>query len=404
MIRLTFDHARTALLHAQGLTGRQRKVKKADLLDTIRRLGVLQIDSISVVNRSPYLVLWSRLGHFPLNWLTDLLAERKLFEYWSHAACFLPIEDFGQYRRSMLERRAPDSRVNAWVSRRDLGGTIEAVREHIRANGEVRSADFERSHDARGGWWNWKSEKLALECLFDFGELMVARRENFQRVYDLQERIHPWDDANTPDIGTIHADWVERTVRKLGVAPERWLADYFRIKKGDVKRVLPGLVKDGMLIKVHVGDDAQPWYVHRDDLDTLQQVADGAINANRTTVLSPFDPVVWDRERLAGLFGMDYKIEVYTPEHKRKFGYFTLPILHGTRMVGRLDPKAHRKDGVLEIRRLHLEPGEKVTNKLVTGLNNALHDFAQWHGTPEVRITDTDSPAFADALRSSGLD
>lgn len=403
-MKITLEHARTALLHAQGLTGRQHKVKKADLLDTIRRIGVLQIDTISVVNRSPYVVLWSRLGGYPLNWLTDLLAERKLFEYWAHAACFLPIEDFGQYRRFMLDRRVPDSEVNAWASNRIPAGTIDGIRRHIRENGEVRSADFERNDGYKGGWWGWKAEKMALEYLFYVGEVMVARRDNFQRIYDLQERIHPWSDAKTPDVGAIHADWIERTVRMLGVAPERWLADYFRIKKGDVKRVLPGLVKAGVLTRVHVGDDPQAWLVHRDDTDTLQQIADGAIKVSRTTVLSPFDPVVWDRDRLLGMFGMDYKIEVYTPEHKRKFGYFTLPILHGTRMVGRLDPKAHRKDGVLEIRRLHLEPGVKVTNKLVTGLNSALHDFAQWHGTPQVKITDTDTPAFADALRSSGLD
>lgn len=404
MLRLTRDHARTALLHAQGLTGRQRKATKADLLDAIRRMGVLQIDTISVVNRSPYLVLWSRLGHYPLNWLTDLLAERKLFEYWAHAACFLPIEDFGQYRRFMLLRRAPDSRSSQWAAQRIPEGTIDNIRAHVRANGEVRSADFERNDGYKGGWWGWKAEKMALEYLFDIGELMVARRENFQRIYDLQERIYPWDDAKTPEVDAVHADWVQRTVRMLGVAPERWIADYFRIKRGDVKRALPALVRDGTLVEVHVADDAQTWYAHRDDLDTLEQIADGAVKANRTTVLSPFDPLVWDRERLLGLFEMDYKIEVYTPEHKRKFGYFTLPILHGTRMVGRLDPKAHRREGVLEIRRLHLEPGVKVTTKLVSGLNAALHDFAHWHATPEVQITDTDSPAFADALRSSGLD
>lgn len=396
-MHLTLDHARTALIHAQGLADPlPAATTHADLLDTIRRMHVLQIDTISVVNRSPYLVLHSRIGDFPLNWLTDVQAGGRLFEYWSHAACFLPIEDFAYHRRFMLQRRSQPH--PSWFERNLTQETVDHVLNHVRANGPVRSADFDRKDGQGGGWWNWKAEKMALEYLFANGDLMVARREGFQRIYDLQERVYPWDDANTPDKPTIYQRWVEQTLKALGVAKMGWLADYFRISQADARAALKALLKTGEAVAVTVEGESEPWYAHRDDLSTLQRIADGDIVPTRTVLLSPFDPVVWHRPRLLELFGMDYKIEVYTPEPKRKYGYFTLPILHRGQIVGRLDPKAHRAQKRFEVRAIHLEAGVKADADLVNAVAATVQAFAVWHGTPTVEVQPVGDAKFAKAL------
>ena len=402
-MKLTPDHIRTALLNAQGLIELPSDgATKEDLRSTIRLMHVLQIDSISVVNRSPYLVLYSRIGAFPLNWLTDLLAERSIFEYWSHCACFLPIEDYRYYRPFMLARRAAEGIHPAWA-REGLGGDVlDQVIAHIRENGEVRSAEFERTDGKEGGWWNWKAEKLALEYLFRNGDLMISRRDGFQRVYDLQERIHPWDDAATQTAEDSYKVWIEQTVMALGAAQAGWLWDYFRIKKSDTAKALKALVREGTVEEISVRGEAAPYYIHRDSKKSLKKIADGAVVPERTVLLSPFDPVVWDRVRLMSMFGMDYKIEVYTPEAKRKYGYFTLPILHGNRIVGRLDPKAHRAQGRFEVKAIHLEPGVAIDDGLVHGLAGAIRDFADWHGTLQVEIGKSDPVPLSDALRATG--
>jgi len=396
-MHLTLDHARTALLHAQGLTRPlPTQTTPADVLDAIRRMHVLQIDTISVVNRSPYLVLFSRLGAYTPSWLTEVLAGGQIFEYWSHAACFLPIEDFAHYRRFMLDRRGAGSRD--WFSRNMTPDTVEKVRAHVRDHGAVRSADFEKTEDHKGGWWNWKAEKVALEYLFDMGELMVARRDGFQRIYDLQERVYPWDDAKTPEKPDIYQRWGAQTLSALGVAPEAWIADYFRMKQVNARAALKDLLKSGEVVPVTVEGADKPWYAHRDNLSTLERISDGEIIPTRTMLLSPFDPVVWDRSRLLGMFGMDYKIEVYTPQPKRKYGYFTLPILHNGRIVGRLDPKAHRAEKRLEIKAIHLEDGVKADAALVSDLAKTLRAFADWHGTPTIQVQPAGDVKLATAL------
>ena len=402
-MNLTPDHVRTALLHAQGLTELPiGGAAKEDLRATIRRMHVLQIDTISVVNRSPYLVLHSRVGAYPQQWLTDLLAERALFEYWSHAACFLPIENYRHYRPFMLKRRAPDSQTSQWLAKSNIQPAIDHVRQTIREKGEVRSADFEGTDGPKGTWGAWKDEKVALEYLFDIGELMVIRRDGFQRVYAPQEHAHPWDDSQSQTVEDSHKAWIEQTALALGAARAAWYADYFRIKKADALKVLKELVQEGVIDEVSVKGETVPYYIHRDFKKTLNQIADGVIVPERTVLLSPFDPVVWDRNRLLAMFGMDYKIEVYTPEAKRKYGYFSLPILHGNRMVGRLDPKAHRAQGRFEVKAIHLEPGIAIDEGLVHGLAGAIRDFADWHGTPQVEIGPSNPAPLSDALRATG--
>ena len=190
-LTLTLPAARALHLAAQGmLVPRRRKATKPDVLEAIRQMGVLQIDTISVVARSPYLVLWSRLGDYDCDWLGEHLAEGALFEYWAHEASFVPIEDYPLLRHRMLDPAAMGWKYSeTWM--RDNGAAVAAVLAHIRANGPTCSSDFERTDGQAGGWWQWKPEKRALEVLFTSGALMIARRQNFQRIYDLAERVHP---------------------------------------------------------------------------------------------------------------------------------------------------------------------------------------------------------------------
>src|SRR5690349_16485947 len=195
---LSLGAARSLHLAAQGmLQARRARATKEDCLAAIRRMGLLQIDTISVVARSPYLVLWSRLGDYEPRWLEELLAEGALFEYWSHAACFLPIEDFCIYRHRMLEYAAGN--IWRWTpGEPNLDEARDRVMARIREGGAARSADFVCEEKKERSWWDWKPEKIALERLFYAGALMIARREGFQRVYDLHERVMPdWDDAQT---------------------------------------------------------------------------------------------------------------------------------------------------------------------------------------------------------------
>ncbi|MBZ0288420.1 MAG: winged helix DNA-binding domain-containing protein, partial [Anaerolineae bacterium] len=347
MPTLSLTEARAVLLAAQGLAQpRPQPATLKDVRATIRQMHVLQIDTIHVVARSPYLVLWSRLGDYNPQWLDDLLADGHLFEYWAHAACFLPIEDFALYRPHMIERGSDgDNHTNGWL--RENEALAQQIMAHIRKHGAVRSADFQRTDGKSGTWWNWKDEKIALEMLFNIGELMVARRHNFQRVYDLRERVLPgWDDARIPSKDMITRTFILNTVKALGVARATWVADYFRLHKTRVLPMLHKLVDEGALLVVNVEGWNVPLYAHPANRHLLENPP----QAVTTTLLSPFDPVVWDRTRAVELFDFDYRIECYTPAPKRKYGYFTLPVLHRGALIGRLDAKAHRKEGRFEVK------------------------------------------------------
>jgi uncharacterized protein YcaQ len=399
---LSLAAARALHLAAQGLLQpRRRKARQPDVLEEIRRMGVLQIDTIHVVARSPYLVLWSRLGDYPQPWLEQSLAAGELFEYWAHEACFVPIEDYGLYRHRMLNPEAMGWKYSAtWMKERRAD--VDAVLEHIRVNGPTRSSDFERTDGQGAGWWSWKPEKRSLEVLFTTGALMIAARHNFQRIYDLAERVLPhWDDSRMPADEEMRRALVLKAVKAMGCARGAWISDYFRTRP---PRLDPEtLVGEGLLLRAWVDDWDDPVYVHPDHAGLLESAAAGALSATLTTILSPFDPVVWDRRRAQELFGFDYRLECYTPADKRRYGYFTLPILRRGALVGRVDAKAHRRDGVFELKSLALEPGVRISDRFVRDIAGALQRLADWHGCPQVRITQA-VPAHAGALLQAALD
>jgi uncharacterized protein len=398
-IEFSVEAARELLLAAQGLGTVPKRATKDEVRETIRRMGVLQIDSISVVARSPYLVLWSRLGSYEPRWLDELLAEGALFEYWSHAACFIPIEDYGLYRRLMIEG---GEKTRTWM--RAHHEEIKHVMERVNENGPVRAAEFARTDGRGGGWWEWKPEKRALEHLFAAGELMISRRENFHRVYDLRERVlanalPDWEDALAPNEQEVWRALALKAVRALGVAVARWVPDYFRTPKKGVAGLLEELADEGELVCAGIEGLDEPAYVHPGNAEPAKKILSNGLQSSVTTLLSPFDPIVWDRARASELFGFEYKIEVYTPAARRRYGYYSLPILHHGALVGRLDAKAHRKQGTFEVKAIHLEPGVPVSDDLVTGVAWTLRDCAGWHDTPEVLVRRSDPSELAEMLR-----
>jgi uncharacterized protein YcaQ len=403
--KLSIQMARNVMLAAQGLAhSPDHPATKTDVLQTIRRMHLLQIDTINIVARSPYLVLWSRLGEYPPEWLDELLSEGSLFEHWAHAMCFIPIEDYALYRRRMLDGIRDKIWPFKWSVKwmQEHPKIVKKVRAHLQKKGAVRSADFENENHVPGGWWNWKEEKDALESMFFTGEIMVARRQNFQRVYDLRERILPdWDDAALPSSEELQRTLALRAVRALGITFPAWVPDYFREPKAGIVKRLETLAQEELLLKVEVKGFQGSAYVHPDHVNLIEMAASGNLEPTLTTLLSPFDPLVWDRKRALELFDFDYKIECYTPAAKRRYGYFTLPILYRGKLIGRLDPKAHRAQGMLEVKALHMEPGIRISKSMVADLAAALHRLADWHGTPDIVIRQSDPSRVTTLLKAA---
>lgn len=380
---LSLTQARQIQLAAQGLLRpTRRKARFDDLLACVRQMSLLQIDTIHVVARSPYLVLFSRLGDYPCEWLEQALAQGQLFEYWAHEACFIPMEDYSLLRHRMLNPVALGWKYNqAWMDQHKH--EIEALLEHIREHGPVRAADFDAPPGQKPGWWAWKPHKRHLENLFSAGELMVSERRQFQRVYDLRQRVIPeWDDRlhrlNEPE---AVQQMLARSAASLGIFHPSWLADYYRLKRVPLSAVLGQWLEQKQIREVQV-EKLGTLYVHQhvySQLDTPQ-------SASHTAILSPFDPLVWDRKRARALFDFDYRLECYTPEAKRQYGYFVLPLLHRGALKGRLEARMLRKERVLLVKQLWLEPHTRVSQQFLDDVQQALTRFARWQGAEQIKL------------------
>jgi len=411
---LSLDQARALHLAAQGLLAPPtRKATRGALTACVARMQLLQIDTIHVVSRSPYLVLFSRLGDYPRHWLEDALARGDLFETWAHEACFAPAADLLAHRAYNRATRRHWGLSHAEKSHSQQRPQLDKLLAHIESKGPVKSSDFERTEGQGGAWWGWKDEKRWLEALFATGELLVARRENFHRVYDLSHRVAPQALAHEAALAAageahrgeqVHTQFILQAVAALGVTQARWVHDYFRIKPRLKDADLDALVDSGALLRVTVEGWAAPGYVHPDNKALLRKARAGTLEATHTTLLSPFDPVVWDRERAAKLFGLDYTLECYTPEPKRVYGYFVLPILCCGEIIGRLDAKAHRAEGVFEVKALHAQAGSKWTAAQIEAVAAAIAQCAAWHATPTVRITATQPAGLKAALNAAPKD
>ena len=411
-LRLTAQQARNLHLEVQGLLRKpSAKPTRGHLLSTIERMQLLQIDTIHVVARSPYLVLFSRLGNYPVAWLDEALDQGDIFECWSHEACFVPTAAFHLHRAHFECGGRSGHWANKHAERAHDAqrAGMNAVLARIREHGPAKASDFDGTQRRKTGWWGWKDEKRWLEALFARGELMVARRERFQRVYDLSERVmesmgvaHMSVD---PEAAGVSRSMLLGAVKALGITQARWINDYYRTRSRYKDADLDDLVRAGELLRIDVRDWENSAYVHRDHAGLLQQVSAGRVRATHTTVLSPFDPVVWDRERSSTMFGFEYRIECYVPEAKRRYGYFVLPILHRGQLIGRLDAKAHRSEGMFEVKSIHFETGAKLDSRVISAVARAIQSCADWHETPKVVLRRSDPRPVAanirEALRSA---
>lgn len=395
---LSLADARNLHLAAQGLLNKpRRRASLEDIPATISRMSLLQIDTINIVARSPYLVLFSRLGNYPAQWLDESLARGELMEYWAHEACFMPRSDFRLIRHRML---APEKMgwkyKDAWMQEHEA--EIAQLIQHIHDKGPVRSADFE--HPRKGA-----SGKRHLEGLFTAGKVMVIERRNFQRVYDLTHRVMPdWDDERDL-VSQTEAEIImlDNSARSLGIFREQWLADYYRLKRPALAAWREARAEQQQIIAVHVEKLGNLW-LHADLLPLLERALAGKLTATHSAVLSPFDPVVWDRKRAEQLFDFSYRLECYTPAPKRQYGYFVLPLLHRGQLVGRMDAKMHRQTGILEVISLWLQEGIKPTTMLQKGLRQAITDFASWQQATRVTLGRCPQGLFTDCRTGWEID
>ena len=339
------------------------------------------MDSISVAARSHYLVMLARAGLYDPAELDDLLSNGFLFETWAHAACQLPSAHYPWYHAYIQQKQLKETK---WHIER-LGDETDAIVGHvletIRENGPMSSKDFESERRGPGGWWNWKPTKVALEYLFDRGELMVSHRVKFQRYYDLPERVLACHDFTLDKTIEDFRRWtIERGLRHIGIGTSNHVADYYRQYKRDAARILSEMLGSGQVLAVEVEGWKDKAFIHHADLDLLERIQAGKHEPRMTLFLSPFDNLFWDRDRDEALWDFFYRIEVYTPKAKRVYGYYVMPILHGCELVGRIDPKVDRKAKRLIFNNLHLVRGVQIKADLTRGLIRAIEEFMAFHG------------------------
>jgi uncharacterized protein len=402
---------RTLALHTQGLTpileeSRTACVDMQALYETVERLGCVQIDTLQMVQRSHYLAMWSRLGSYDPADLDRLVYDpehRRLFEGWQHAASIVPLTEYRhQMPRQRRVRESPGAWMRNWLSDPENAALLEHVLQRVQHEGALRAADFKYEGPRRGSWWDWKPAKMALEAQYDYGNLMIAGRINFQRIYDLTERVLPdWVEGDEPSINQRDRHWLEEAARALGACTLLQVSDYTMIKRGPARSTLQSLLDDGVLVSIKaklVDGNVYELVVQRDNLDLLERIADGAIRAERTTFLSPFDNLFWAAGRDELLWGFDQRLEAYKPAQQRIWGYFCLPILNGERLVGRFDPKLERAAGVLRLKGLYLEPGIEPDEALVAAIAGAMRSFLDFHQARDLVIEHSQPPEFGEKL------
>ena len=388
--------ARRLFLSRQRLTGlRPAAAGPDEVMAAVTDLASLQLDPISVVARSHLLVLWSRLGPYdPADVEALLWRERRLFEYWTHAAAIVCIEDLPIHsllmRRYPSDRYAHNRRLRDWLAANQ--GLRRSILRQLRASGPLPTRDLEdraQTSWESSGWTAGRNVDRMLDVLWTQGRVMVAGRQGQQRVWDLAERwLPPWAPTRRPPERAVVRLAVQRSLRALGVATARDIDRHFTAGRyPGLTAVLAGLERDGRVERVRVADDgtewAGPWYVHADDLPLLERLEAGDWRP-RTTLLSPFDNLIIDRERTQRLFGFHFRMEIYVPRAARRYGYYVLPVLHGDRLIGRVDPAMDRRRGRLVVTAVHAEPDAPAAAGPAVAA--ALEDLAAFLGADRVEL------------------
>lgn len=375
-MKISLATARQLALHAHGLDGGWTLPPgKEGAAQIVERLGYVQIDTIHIIQRAHHHTLWTRLPEYQPSMLDELLAkDRRVFEWWTHAMAYIPMRDYRFYAPRM-GKQALWGRQREWLL--EYADVIAHVKDRIRAEGPLGASDFEHPKNTTNGWWDWKPAKQALEILASMGELMVTRRRNFQRIFDLTERVLPPDVDTTPPSNEELQQFIVRFALNTGGVLRENEVQWSRRKVDPA--ALQAMVDTGEVTVFEVeGLNGEPCYALSDVLESMMQSPNGEPHLH---ILSPFDNLIIDRRWVKAFFdGFEYTIECYVPAPKRKYGYFVLPIVWGDRFVARLDSKADRKPKTFVIKRLLFEPGFDAYDAVLPALVDKLRAFAVFNG------------------------
>ena len=371
-------------LARQGLLDLEKKPKlnKTRFVELLENTGGLQVDSVNVLDRAHYLTLWSRFGNYRRSQVDKWLYQDRLaYEYWGHEACILPISHLPIGKRRMKEF-PPEAWANSsyWKHYDTNEDSKKRVLRVIRKNGPLESADFEKTRldqeQARIlGWGSLipKEDKRSLQLLWHAGKLAVHGRKHFRKIYDQAKNIYPA--CRTASTTQFHDSWLLIGLSGCGIASEKHLVNYItgpNLKAPERREVLARNLRKKTIVEVKVGGFDGRWFALPELLEGIDELPE----PSGTTLLCPFDSLLWQRKRAEELMEFRYRVEIYVPESKREFGYYVLPILHNGRMIGRLDPKLHRSEDRLEIRAFYLEPGIKLSKHLRNRIVEAIESLA----------------------------
>jgi len=373
---LSLKEAQKVVLLSQGIhTNNKVKNKIEATYKIIEALNYVQIDSISVVERAHHHSIWNRAEKYEPSHIEQLLADKQIFEYWSHAAAYIPMID---YRYSLVRKRAFAQGDEHWFSKDKK--SMAFVLERIKAEGPLQAKDFKDTRKTKSGWWDWKPAKKALEQLFMEGELMVVKRQSFQKVYDVTERVIPSTiDKSMPSEEEYFQHLIMNYLNANAIGTAEQITYLLKGQKKLATLYCQQMLEAGLIITVCVNN--QSYFA----LPTISNLLNKKLSRNKVKILSPFDNLLIQRKRTKVLFNYDYQIECYVPAVKRKVGYFSLPILFGSQFVARMDAKMDRKLGVLNIINLHLEI-EKADG-FVVELKKTLNKFLAFNNGKSIQVS-----------------
>ncbi len=389
MIRINLGQARNLFLKKQLLICTKLPKGKTGALKAIEKLGYVQIDTINVIERSHHIVFFTRCPDYKQSFLHELQAkDKKIFEYWAHAASFIPMRDYRFYLSAMKRKPKRNSWLDRWI--RGHRSLIRKVKARVANEGPLAASDFGDIKDRkRGTWWDWKPAKMALEVLFWQGDLMVKERRKFQRVYDITERVLPNSvDTTQPNEEEEKIFFIKRALGAMGIATEQDINKYIGVS-GQFNKWIHRMLKAEEIVKVEIDGIKKPYYVLTNDISELKHNTKVDLKVH---FLSPFDNSIILRDRTSALFGFDYSLESYVPKNKRKYGYFCLPILWQNQLVGRIDPKADRLNEILIINNLHLSDKKLDHKTFIPALSQSLREFAHFNKCEEIQLSKKIAP------------